>query len=250
MIEQFISYHEALELKELGFNNDCLGWYLPEIVNKGNKASIILGSYSTNWSKFKDRISVPLYHQAFKFFRENYPNINFCLPLKKEKDLGIFWGGFIDNKSYGSNYKTYEEAELACLKKLIEIAKTPLKTYTVKKGYACFSKSTSAWGWLEDELKKEELSTKLHIGEVVDESYPESFRKQQETLEEAAKDYIENTMRFSFNSMETKTQANRMLKCVEFGAKWQQDSIIKSLKDNDYQDEPVFELLTEHFKKK
>ena len=44
-----------------------------------------------------------------------------------------------------------------------------------------------------------------------------------ETLEEAAKDYIENTMRFSFNSMETKTQANRMLKCVEFGAKWQQE---------------------------
>ena len=41
------------------------------------------------------------------------------------------------------------------------------------------------------------------------------------TLEEAAKDYIENTMKFSFNSLETKTQANRMLKCIEFGAKWQ-----------------------------
>jgi hypothetical protein len=41
----------------------------------------------------------------------------------------------------------------------------------------------------------------------------------QETLEEAAKDYIENTMKFSFNSLETKTQANRMLKCIEFGAK-------------------------------
>jgi hypothetical protein len=32
--------------------------------------------------------------------------------------------------------------------------------------------------------KQERLSTKLHIGEVVDESYPEAFRKQ-ETLEEA-----------------------------------------------------------------
>ena len=30
-------------------------------------------------------------------------------------------------------------------------------------------------------------------------------------------------MKFSFNSLETKTQANRMLKCVEFGAKWQQE---------------------------
>ena len=47
--------------------------------------------------------------------------------------------------------------------------------------------------------------------------------KGKETLEEAAKNYIENTMKFSFNSLETKTQANRMLKCVEFGSKWQQE---------------------------
>jgi hypothetical protein len=47
--------------------------------------------------------------------------------------------------------------------------------------------------------------------------------KNKETLEESSKDYIENTMKFSFNSLETKTQANRMLKCAEFGAKWQQE---------------------------
>jgi hypothetical protein len=34
------------------------------------------------------------------------------------------------------------------------------------------------------------------------------------------------------------------------GAKWQQENILQLLKDNDYQDEPVFELLTEQFKKK
>lgn len=45
----------------------------------------------------------------------------------------------------------------------------------------------------------------------------------QETHEEAAKDFIENTMKFSFASNDTKTQANRMLKCVEFGVKWQQE---------------------------
>ena len=47
--------------------------------------------------------------------------------------------------------------------------------------------------------------------------------KNKETLEEAAKDFIENTMKFSFTSNDTKTLANRMLKCVEFGAKWQQE---------------------------
>ena len=45
----------------------------------------------------------------------------------------------------------------------------------------------------------------------------------EQTLEEAAKDFIENTMKYSFNSLETKTFANRLLKSVEFGAKWQQE---------------------------
>ena len=51
--------------------------------------------------------------------------------------------------------------------------------------------------------------------------------QKQETLEEAGKNYIENVMKFSFNSLETKTQANRMLKCVEFGAQWQQERMYK-----------------------
>lgn len=65
----------------------------------------------------------------------------------------------------------------------------------------------------------------------------------QETLEEAAKDYIENTMRFSFNSMETKTQANRMLKCVEFGAKWQAEQ-----DKNKYSEEEVVSFIHKFIK--
>jgi hypothetical protein len=57
----------------------------------------------------------------------------------------------------------------------------------------------------------------------------------QETLEEAGKDYIENTMKFSFKFLETKTQANRMLKCVEFGAKWQAERM--------YSEEEVLNIL-------
>jgi hypothetical protein len=59
----------------------------------------------------------------------------------------------------------------------------------------------------------------------------------QETLEEASKDYIENTMKFSFNSLDTKTQANRMLKCAEFGAKWQAERM--------YSEEEVINFLGE-----
>lgn len=61
-----------------------------------------------------------------------------------------------------------------------------------------------------------EVDTKVNYKIIIPKEEPK-----QETLEEASKDYIENTMKFSFNSLETKTQANRMLKCAEFGAKWQ-----------------------------
>lgn len=75
--------------------------------------------------------------------------------------------------------------------------------------------------------------------EVVDGIFnPENWGRRvvkQETLEEAAKDFIENTMKFSFTSCATKTQANRMLKCVEFGAKWQAERM--------YSEEEVIELL-------
>jgi hypothetical protein len=52
MEKEFIPYKQALALKELGFDEPCLGWYLPEIVDRGNTASVILGGYITKWNKF------------------------------------------------------------------------------------------------------------------------------------------------------------------------------------------------------
>jgi hypothetical protein len=60
----------------------------------------------------------------------------------------------------------------------------------------------------------------------------------QETLEEAAKEFIENTIKYSFNSLETKTFANRWLKCVVFGAKWQAERM--------YSEEEVINLLQKY----
>jgi hypothetical protein len=67
------------------------------------------------------------------------------------------------------------------------------------------------------------------------------FLSKQKTFEEAGKDFIENTMNFSFKSLETKTQANRMLKCVEFGAKWQAEKI-KHLRNELYNQLPTGEI--------
>jgi hypothetical protein len=125
MNKEFVPYEQALALKELDFEEPCLGWYLPEIANKGNMPSVILGSYMNKWNKFGDRLSAPLYQQAFRWFREKYK-------LQAE----ILWRGDMEcfcyktgKFKYGSHdfskddYKTYEEAELECLKKLIEIVK-------------------------------------------------------------------------------------------------------------------------------
>lgn len=56
-----------------------------------------------------------------------------------------------------------------------------------------------------------------------------------ELLIKEATDFIENTMKFSFDSSETNSIAKRMLKCVEFGADWQAKRM--------YTDEEVVQLL-------
>ena len=126
MKNEFIPYEEALALKEMGFDEPCLGWYLPEIVDKGNVASVILGSYMTNWTKFGDRLSAPTYSQAFRWFREKYMLYHSIEPLGYNMCLGLV-GQLGNLKSCNTpNYGTYEEAELACLKKLIQIVKEKL----------------------------------------------------------------------------------------------------------------------------
>lgn len=60
-----------------------------------------------------ESVSAPTQSLLAKWLREEY-NIDINI-ITKHKDLGKFYGGFIDtnnkiNKSIGSNYKTYEEA--------------------------------------------------------------------------------------------------------------------------------------------
>jgi hypothetical protein len=123
MEKEFIPYEQALELKELGFDEPCLGWYLPEIVDKGNTASVILGSYITKWNKFGDRLSVPTFPQAFRWFREKYVICSWVYQVEENRYFfsQLKNGRYLVTKS--TEYNTYEEAELECLKKLIEIVK-------------------------------------------------------------------------------------------------------------------------------
>lgn len=108
LTSEFVSYEQALELKQLGFDEECLKYY----TDKGELyVSNIYG------------ISAPLYQQAFRFFREEY-GIDSWVYCSTEN--GGYWVSILKDKRFvmtNINKPTYEEAEHACLLKLIELAK-------------------------------------------------------------------------------------------------------------------------------
>jgi hypothetical protein len=120
MNTEFIPYEQALELKELGFNEPCFGLYAPP------SKTIFLHHFGL--LSAKEQILGPLYQQAFRWFRENH-NLNCYIDRGGVKGIyNAFVGGSEHGFLYGNNSNspsefTYEEAELACLNKLIEIVK-------------------------------------------------------------------------------------------------------------------------------
>ena len=115
---EFIPYEQALALKGLGFDEQCFSFY-----NAIGELYESEGYYSYSKNVLQFEVVAPLYQQAFRWFREKYvfyinmvaPDvfyfvIHYINPIKEPTDLFI-----------GEHYKTYEEAELACLKKLIEL---------------------------------------------------------------------------------------------------------------------------------
>jgi hypothetical protein len=123
--KDFAPYQPSLDMKELGFDEPCFGYY-----NVSNQELIEDLSNNRTGNDDSRWASAPLYSQAFRWFREKY-NLNVFIQNGTSS-----WMAFIGNTpSYipfvdeveGSNefkgHNTYEEAELACLNKLIEIVK-------------------------------------------------------------------------------------------------------------------------------
>ena len=122
MEKEFIPYEQALALKELGFDEECFSYY--------NTTEMLISSeflWRNSYSKGTDVVA-PLYQQAFRWFREKY---NLISDIQYYGDwnfeilrLGEF-AELIDdvNVDYTFIGGTHEEAELECLKKLIEIVK-------------------------------------------------------------------------------------------------------------------------------
>ena len=78
MNKEFIPYEQAMALKELGFDEPCIGWYNPQVNYKKVTTDRYWAFHLTGeWENFKPS---PLYQQAFRFFREKY-NLFGCIDL-------------------------------------------------------------------------------------------------------------------------------------------------------------------------
>jgi len=128
MIEkEFVPYQESLELKQLRFDEPCLAKYnVPgELITTGcySDSSIIHLIIQQN-DICEAHTLAPTFSQAFRWFREKY---NLWQIVMQNTDIDWTYdilpiNGVHDYKLIDV-FKTYEEAELACLKKLIEIVK-------------------------------------------------------------------------------------------------------------------------------
>jgi hypothetical protein len=75
-----------------------------------------------NWNEMTHLCSAPLYQQAFRWFREKY-NLFGEVNIRTYFIYDISNDEFKMIKQYDKLTNTYEEAELACLIRLVEIVK-------------------------------------------------------------------------------------------------------------------------------
>jgi hypothetical protein len=118
MNKEFIPYQEALELKELGFDEPCLEAYDKNgIKYHSHKTDKLFTALNSNLST---QCSAPLFQQAFRWFREKYQLHSY---IEGAYPWFRFYINSEDNRWEGHKHLSHEEAELECLKKLIQIVK-------------------------------------------------------------------------------------------------------------------------------
>ena len=127
--KEFVPYELALKMKQLGFNESCFAFY--------NGKHLDLGIWDWEYPAGQKRRDIgecpqaPLFQQAFRWFRDKY---GLCSWIER-----MYTADSICYYRYTCEYKkdplskthevivslkeydNYEEAELACLKKLFEI---------------------------------------------------------------------------------------------------------------------------------
>lgn len=129
MNKDFVPYDIALDLKNLGFDEECYGHSYTEMEEDFHLDMLPLMKNS-KWESV-DAISIPMRHQALRWFREKHGlvgNIHSIYLDETHTSMEYwFWIGCCDNEYNDDDedvyYGTYDESELECIKKLINIVK-------------------------------------------------------------------------------------------------------------------------------
>ena len=120
MEKDFVPYEEALVLKELGFDEPCNTCYdkLEMVASYG--ASVF--DYK-NYNTTGYMVSRPTFSQAFRWFREKYGLKSWIQEHTADTFIYEIRPHKLTDYKEGEVYvyEVYEAAEIACLKKLIEI---------------------------------------------------------------------------------------------------------------------------------
>lgn len=117
--KEFTPYEESLELKELGFDEPCIRQWIWSPLRKTRYLS-------DEWlTTTGNVVKSPIKSQSFRFFREKYGydvSIKKCRPTEYKFEITQ---SFVEDDYYFIDYPfpSYEEAEIECIKKLIEIVK-------------------------------------------------------------------------------------------------------------------------------
>jgi len=120
MNKEFVTYEQAVALKELGFDEPCIAMY-------NSNGFLFIGE---ELSIAETEVLAPLKQQVFRWFREKYQVFTYIHLYRTDMDGTAleFEYYYRFPKRFKSEtvrkFKTYEEAEQACLDKLIEICKT------------------------------------------------------------------------------------------------------------------------------
>ena len=121
MEQEFVSYEQAVALKELGFDEECLATYVGEVLD------LTLQTLNDDYFTV-----APLKQQVFRWFREKYNMLANVysnasgFQYEYHDTIGgthRLSSGFNGDCELSGAFTTYEKAENACIDKLIELVK-------------------------------------------------------------------------------------------------------------------------------
>ncbi len=146
--KEFVNYEFSVRMKKLGFKDPCMGYWECSLTSRSHEEDGFSGPFGwkegelsfhresfENGCEFRDlsnenwlQCGAPTWQSAFRWFREKYDIHSWIKPLIDEVGFVYEYQARIHEEEcsveiIGDFYKI-EEAELACLTKLIEIVES------------------------------------------------------------------------------------------------------------------------------